>query len=46
MVKLRPHMSARVLETIGLMAWKTYGMKDVDPKDAAGAWSKDMHKAP
>lgn len=44
MVKLRPHMSARVLTTIGLMAWNRFGLKDVDPHKAAGEWSKSMDK--
>ena len=34
MVKLRPHMSARVLTTIGLMAWNKYGKNDIDPHKA------------
>lgn len=37
-------MSARVLTTIGLMAWNKYGKNDVDPQKAAGAWSKSMHR--
>jgi hypothetical protein len=41
-VKLRPHMSARVLASIGLMAWSQYGRKDVDPLEAAQQWSKSM----
>jgi len=44
MVKLRPRMSARVLTTIGLMAWNKYGKNDVDPHEAAGAWSRSMDK--
>ena len=44
MVGLRPHMAARVLASIALMAWHKYGMKDVDPKKAAGEWSKSMDK--
>ena len=46
MVKLRPHMSARVLTTIGIMAWNRYGKNDVDPKKAAGEWSTSMDKPP
>jgi len=46
MVKLRPHMSARVLTTIGIMAWNKYGKNDVDPHKAAGDWSKSMSKPP
>jgi len=44
MVKLRPHMSARVLTGIGLMAWHRYGTKDVDPHKAASEWSRSMDK--
>lgn len=46
MVGLRPHMSARVLTSIALMAWLKYGTKDVDPKKAAGDWSASMDKPP
>ncbi|WP_458237175.1 hypothetical protein [Pseudomonas sp. P5_A2_2] len=35
MVRLRPHMSARVLTTVDLMAWNKYGTKDVELKKAA-----------
>ena len=42
MVKLRPHMAARVLVSIGLMAWHKHGTKDEDPKKAARDWSKAM----
>ena len=44
MVGLRPHMTVRVLTSIALMAWHKYGTKDVDPKKAAGEWSKSMDK--
>ena len=44
MVRLRPHMSARVLTTIGLMAWNKYGTKDIDPHKAAGEWSKSLDR--
>ena len=44
MVKLRPHLSARVLTAIGLMAWNRYGKNEVDPHKAAGEWSKSMDK--
>ena len=44
MVGLRPHMSARVLTTISLMAWNKYGKNDVDPRKAAGEWSTSMDK--
>ena len=42
MVGLRPHMKARVLGSIALMAWHKYGTKDIDPKIAATDWSKSM----
>ena len=42
MVGLRPHMPARVLTSIALMAWNQFGKKDVDPKQAADEWSKSM----
>jgi hypothetical protein len=44
MVGLRPHLTARVLTTVALMAWHKYGTKDVDPKTAADEWSKSMDK--
>ena len=46
MVKLRPHMTVRVLTTIGLMAWIQKGRKGVDPALAALEWSQSMDKAP
>jgi hypothetical protein len=44
MVGLRPHMSARVLAAICVMAWNRYGKNDVDPHKAAGEWSASMDK--
>lgn len=44
MVGLRPHMTGRVLTTIGLLAWHKFGVKDVDPKAAAEEWAKSMDK--
>ena len=44
MVKLRPHISARVLATICLMAWNKFGTKNVDPTKAADEWSKSMDR--
>ena len=44
MVRLRPHMSARVLATVGLMAWNKFGKKDIDPHEAARDWSKSMDR--
>ena len=44
MVKLRPHMTLRVLTTIGLMAWAQKGTKGVDPGLAAAEWSSSMDK--
>jgi hypothetical protein len=45
MVKLRPHMTMRVLTTIGLMAWNQKGKQGVDPAVAAAEWSRSMDKA-
>lgn len=45
MLRLRPHMSARVLTSIGLMAWSQYGTKNVDPQEAATSWSQSMDRA-
>jgi hypothetical protein len=42
MLRLRPHMSQRVLTSIGLMAWNRHGKKDDDPHQAARDWSKSM----
>jgi len=44
MVRLRPHMSARVLATVGLMAWNRFGKHDIDPHEAARDWSKSMDR--
>jgi hypothetical protein len=41
-VKLRPHITMRVLTTIALMAWNRFGTKDVDPSEAASEWSESM----
>jgi hypothetical protein len=46
MVKLRPHMTMRVLTTIALMAWNQKGRHGVDPALAALEWSQSMDKAP
>ena len=40
---LRPHLTARMLGTITLMAWQRYGAKGQDPKSAAEAWSVSMN---
>ena len=45
MVKLRPHMTMRVLTTIGLTAWNQRGRQGVDPALAAHEWSQSMDKA-
>jgi hypothetical protein len=39
---LRPHLTARVLTTMGLSAWQQFGTKDVDPIKAARDWSKSL----
>ena len=45
MVKLRPHMTMRILTTIGLMAWNKKGTQGVDPALAALEWSKSMDES-
>jgi len=42
MLRLRPHMTMRILTTIGLMAWSQKGTQDIDPALAAAEWSKSM----
>ena len=44
-IKLRPHVSMRVLTTVGLMAWSSKGTKGVDPPLAALEWSQSVDKA-
>jgi hypothetical protein len=46
MVRLRPHMTARVLASICLMAWSQYGVKGTDPHQAARTWSASMDGSP
>lgn len=38
MVKARPHLPARVLTSMALMAWTRHGTKDEDPQGAALEW--------
>ena len=45
MVKLRPHITMRILTTIGLVAWNQKGTKGVDPALAALEWSTSMDKS-
>ncbi len=42
-LKLRPHLTARILLTITLIAWKRHGIKGQDPKSAAEEWSASMN---
>ena len=42
MLRLRPHMVARILASICSMAWNQYGTKGADPYMAAREWSKSM----
>ena len=44
MVKLRPHMSARVLETIALAMWHKHGRAGDDPHKAAREWHASAGK--
>ena len=41
-LRLRPHLTARILATITGMAWQRYGAKGQDPKSAAETWSTSM----
>jgi hypothetical protein len=41
---LRPHLSLRLLNTMGLSAWNRHGTKDEDPIKAAKAWSATLDK--
>ena len=44
MAILRPHLTQRVLTTIGLAAWANHGRKSEDPIEAARQWSMSMDK--
>ena len=44
MLRLRPHMSARVLSSIATMAWNQHSAKGTAPYDAAREWSKSMDR--
>ena len=39
---LRPHLTGRPLAAMSLSAWHQQGTKDVDPVEAARAWSSSM----
>jgi hypothetical protein len=41
---LRPHLTARVLDTMSLAAWHQLGAKGEDPIKAAKAWSAELDK--
>jgi hypothetical protein len=43
---LRPHLTARVLDTISLSAWSAHGLKGEDPINAARDWSARMDAKP
>jgi hypothetical protein len=45
MVKLRPHITMRILTTIGLIAWNQKGTKGIEPALAALDWWKAMDKS-
>ena len=45
MLKLRPHITTRILTTIGLMAWNQKGTEGTDPALAALEWSASMDKS-
>ena len=42
-LKLRPHMTRRVLDSVANMAWHKYGVAGLDPKEAAAQWSATMN---
>lgn len=41
---LRPHLTQRLLGTIGLMAWNQHGRNDEDPIEVARAAAKELDK--
>jgi len=41
---LRPHLTERILTTMGLSAWHAHGRKDEDPIEAARQWAKSLDK--
>jgi len=43
---LRPHLTQRVLGTMGLAAWSAQGLRGADPIVTARAVSKELDKAP
>ena len=43
-IKLRPHVSMKVLTTVGLMAWNSKGTTGVDSALAALEWSQSVDK--
>lgn len=43
---LRPHLTARVLTTMGLAAWQKHGRRDEDPIQAARGWSHRLDQPP
>ena len=43
-LRLRPHLTTRVLATITAMAWPRYGVKGQDPKSAVDDWLESSKK--
>jgi hypothetical protein len=41
---LRPHLSARVLDTMSLSAWHQHGTKGEDPIKTAKDWAASLQK--
>lgn len=39
-VKARPHMPAKLLTTMAVMAWNKHGTRGDDPHEAAREWLK------
>jgi hypothetical protein len=42
LVRLRPHLSERVLGAMSNSAWHRHGKNDEDPVMAAKAWAKSL----
>ncbi len=43
-LRLRPHLTTRILNSITGMAWQRYGVKGEDPKKAAEQWSAGLDR--
>jgi hypothetical protein len=43
-LRLRPHMSSRVMASITTMAWHQHGSKGKEPYEAAREWSSSLDR--